>query len=60
MAWACSGTSNSELVNNMAANGLINSDRVKNAMLGVRTPPKTLPLFNEPDIAICHLRMYLC
>lgn len=35
MAWACSGTSNSELVSNMAANGLISSDRVKKAMLGV-------------------------
>lgn len=35
MAWACSGTSNSELVSNMAANGLINSDRVKSAMLSV-------------------------
>ncbi|KAK8162940.1 protein-L-isoaspartate O-methyltransferase-like protein [Phyllosticta citrichinensis] len=35
MAWACSGSSNSELINNMAAAGLITSDRVKRAMLEV-------------------------
>lgn len=38
MAWACSGTSNAELVSNMASNGLINSDRVKKAMMSVCTP----------------------
>ncbi|KAI1969569.1 hypothetical protein LOZ53_006648 [Ophidiomyces ophidiicola] len=35
MAWRCSGLNNSQLVNNLFDSGLINSDRVKHAMLGV-------------------------
>ncbi|KAK5256101.1 protein-L-isoaspartate O-methyltransferase [Cryomyces antarcticus] len=35
MAWRCSGSTNAALVNNLAANGLINSERVKQAMMGV-------------------------
>lgn len=35
MAWRSSGASNADLVANLAENGLINSDRVKQAMLGV-------------------------
>ncbi|KAI9844481.1 MAG: hypothetical protein M1837_005564 [Sclerophora amabilis] len=35
MAWRSSGVSNAALINNLASNGLIKSDRVKNAMLGV-------------------------
>ncbi|KAK2812156.1 hypothetical protein FQN50_001513 [Emmonsiellopsis sp. PD_5] len=35
MAWHCSGTSNAELVNNLARGGIIRNDRVKQAMLGV-------------------------
>lgn len=40
MAWRSSGSSNAALINNLAANGLINSDRVKNAMLNVRYRPR--------------------
>lgn len=36
MAWFCSGTSNSELINNLYRSGLIKSARVKDAMLKVR------------------------
>ncbi|KAF4556308.1 Protein-L-isoaspartate(D-aspartate) O-methyltransferase-like protein [Elsinoe fawcettii] len=35
MAWRCSGSTNSELVQNLYDNGLITSERVKNAMLKV-------------------------
>ncbi|KAF2198174.1 protein-L-isoaspartate O-methyltransferas-like protein [Delitschia confertaspora ATCC 74209] len=35
MAWRCSGGSNADLIHNMERNGLINSQRVKEAMLGV-------------------------
>ena len=35
MAWLSSGSSNAGLINNLARNGLINSERVKNAMLAV-------------------------
>lgn len=38
MAWRCSGTTNVALITNLAENGLIKSDRVKNAMLSVRAP----------------------
>jgi len=43
MAWRSSGSSNAGLINNLAANGLITSDRVRKAMLAVRT----LPLLQE-------------
>lgn len=36
MAWRSSGASNSVLINNLAQNGLIKSDRVRKAMLAVR------------------------
>ncbi|KAI9822555.1 MAG: hypothetical protein M1827_000274 [Pycnora praestabilis] len=35
MAWRSSGSSNAGLINNLAENGLITSERVKKAMLGV-------------------------
>ena len=35
MAWRCSGSTNAALVENLAANGLIRSERVKRAMLSV-------------------------
>lgn len=35
MAWRCTGKSNAELISNLAASGLITSDRVRQAMLGV-------------------------
>ena len=35
MAWRCSGSTNAALVNNLAANGLITTERVKRAMLRV-------------------------
>ncbi len=46
MAWRCSGSSNAALVNNLVANGLISNERVKKAMLAVRTSPplSLLPL----------------
>jgi protein-L-isoaspartate(D-aspartate) O-methyltransferase len=38
MAWRSSGSSNEALINNLARNGLIESDRVKEAMLKVHSP----------------------
>lgn len=38
MAWSCSGSTNSELVENLYNSGLIKNDRVKKAMLGVSVP----------------------
>lgn len=35
MAWQSGGSSNAALVNNLSRNGLITTDRVKAAMLGV-------------------------
>lgn len=35
MAWRSSGSTNAALIANLASNGLINSDRVKEAMLKV-------------------------
>ena len=35
MAWRSSGASNEALIENLASNGLIRSDKVKKAMLGV-------------------------
>ncbi|KAI9791038.1 MAG: hypothetical protein M1835_000582 [Candelina submexicana] len=35
MAWRSSGSSNAALINNLSSNGLITSQRVKDAMLGV-------------------------
>lgn len=60
MAWACSGTSNSELINNMAANGLINSERVKKAMLGVRAPSRILQSFHMLDFTFRHNLVWPC
>lgn len=36
MAWRSSGASNEALIDNLAENGLITSERVKDAMKGVR------------------------
>jgi protein-L-isoaspartate(D-aspartate) O-methyltransferase len=36
MAWRSSGATNEQLIENMAANGCIESERVKEAMLKVR------------------------
>lgn len=41
MAWRSSGATNEALIENMSRNGLITSDRVKKAMLGVRVFPFT-------------------
>jgi protein-L-isoaspartate(D-aspartate) O-methyltransferase len=35
MAWYCSGSTNTELVENMYKGGLIKHERVKEAMMGV-------------------------
>lgn len=35
MAWYCSGSSNTELIENLYNAGLIKNERVKKAMLGV-------------------------
>lgn len=37
MAWRSSGATNEALIENLAQHGLINSERVKQAMLGVWT-----------------------
>ncbi|KAL9094828.1 MAG: hypothetical protein Q9165_002777 [Trypethelium subeluteriae] len=51
MAWFSGGSSNEALVENLAHNGLINSDRVKNAMLAVRPPrPPVLPDSQEVQL----------
>lgn len=39
MAWRSSGSSNATLIENLANNGLIEDDRVKEAMLKVRAKP---------------------
>ena len=36
MAWYCSGSSNSEMIENLYRTGLIKNERVKDAMLQVR------------------------
>jgi hypothetical protein len=38
MAWRSSGATNKALVNNLQRNGVIENDRVSQAMLGVRLP----------------------
>ena len=38
MAWRSSGPSNEALIENLSRNGLITSERVKNAMLSVHSP----------------------
>lgn len=35
MAWYCSGSTNTELVENLFKGGLIKNERVKEAMIGV-------------------------
>lgn len=35
MAWLCTGRNNTELITNLASAGLIHSDRVRRAMIGV-------------------------
>jgi hypothetical protein len=37
MAWRCTGSTNTELIENMARSKLINDDAVKQAFLKVRT-----------------------
>jgi hypothetical protein len=52
MSWRCSGVSNSELVNNLVRNGLIKSDRVRNAFLAVDRAHfcKTDPYMDAPQV----------
>lgn len=38
MAWYCSGSTNTELVDNLFKVGLIQNEQVKEAMLGVSNP----------------------
>lgn len=44
MAWYCSGSTNTELVENLFKVGLIKDERVKDAMLGVSTTSRFTPL----------------
>lgn len=37
MAWYCTGSTNTELVDNLYKFGLIKNERVKDAMIGVST-----------------------
>ena len=39
MAWYCSGSTNTELVDNLFKVGLVKNEQVKNAMVGVSLPP---------------------
>lgn len=39
MAWYCSGSTNTELVENLSKIGLVKNERVKEAMLGVGSYP---------------------
>lgn len=39
MAWYCSGSTNTELVDNLFKVGLVKDAQVKNAMVGVSLPP---------------------
>lgn len=39
MAWRCSGSTNTELIENLCKAGLIKNERVKEAMLGVSSYP---------------------
>ena len=48
MAWMSSGSSNAALIKNLASNGLITSERVKNAMLSVRPPAFASPPPSNP------------
>lgn len=49
MAWRSSGSSNATLVENLARNGLIKSDRVKAAMLKVLSLAALLPSPSRPE-----------
>lgn len=40
MAWYCSGSTNTELVENLFKAGLIKNERVKDAMIGVSSYPQ--------------------
>lgn len=56
MAWYCSGSTNNELIENLFKVGLIKNQRVKEAMLGVKsTLPRSTPVLIEsclhsPDV----------
>jgi protein-L-isoaspartate(D-aspartate) O-methyltransferase len=39
MAWRCSGSTNTELIENLCKAGLIKHERVKEAMIGVSCHP---------------------
>lgn len=45
MAWYCSGSSNTELIENLYNAGLIKNERVKKAMLGVSSSLRFLCWF---------------
>lgn len=52
MAWFSGGATNAALVNNLFKNGLINSERVKNAMLAVCAPRPTVGPCFLPSVII--------
>ncbi|KAN0082097.1 Protein-L-isoaspartate(D-aspartate) O-methyltransferase [Elaphomyces granulatus] len=69
MAWFCSGSTNSELVENLYNSGLIKNDRVKKAMLGVDRANYALsnPYDDSPQpigygatISAPHMHGYAC
>ena len=51
MAWRSSGTTNASLIENLSANGLIKSARVKGAMLAVRP---ALPFSQQPRVTVTY------
>lgn len=55
MAWFCSGSTNTELIENLYSSGLIKNERVKQAMLGVSILPSPsletpFPRFSCPSL----------
>jgi hypothetical protein len=43
MAWYCSGSTNTELIENLCREGLIKNERVKQAMMAVSIAPSSYP-----------------
>lgn len=53
MAWYCSGSTNTELIENLSKTGLIKNERVKKAMMGVRKHHPLKPAEHTPNAVNC-------
>ncbi|KAJ5219787.1 hypothetical protein N7468_008991 [Penicillium chermesinum] len=66
MAWYCSGSTNTELVENLFKAGLVKNDRVKEAMLGPTMPPSRpysdspQPIGHGATISAPHMHGHAC